>query len=72
VTTIVLDTNIVVGIRSATDALHTAAVAAATVWDTRRANVVLSAVTWAELRTGALRQGPTAEATLAAFRATAG
>jgi predicted nucleic acid-binding protein len=68
VTTIVCDTNIVVGLLSRTDALHLAAVRAASEWEIRAANVAISAVTWAELRTGAVRQGRTAESALIAFR----
>jgi predicted nucleic acid-binding protein len=61
--TIVCDTNIVVGLLSRTDALHSAAGE----WEARAARVAISAVTWAELRTGAIRQGP-AEGALTAFR----
>jgi predicted nucleic acid-binding protein len=71
VTTIVCDTNIVVGLLSRTDALHSAAVQAAGEWEARAARVAISAVTWAELRTGALRQGPAAEGALTAFRVSA-
>jgi predicted nucleic acid-binding protein len=67
-TTIVWDTNIVVGLLSRTDVLHSAAMRAASEWEDRAARVAISAVTWAELRTGAIRQGPTAEAVLTAFR----
>jgi predicted nucleic acid-binding protein len=66
--TIVCDTNIVVGLLSRTDALHSAAVQAAGDWEARAARVAISAVTWPELRTGALRQGPAAEGALTAFR----
>ncbi len=65
---IVYDTNIVIALLSPTDTLHEAAITTAQAWETRSADIVISAVTWAELRTGALRRGPDAEKALANFR----
>lgn len=66
-TLVLYDTNIVISLLSPTDALHTAATRAAEKWEDRGARAALSAVSWAELRTGALRRGSDAEQALAAF-----
>lgn len=67
-TLVVYDTNVVIALLSSTDALHEAALRVAQEWEERGARVVISAVTWAELRTGALRRGPEAEKALGEFR----
>jgi len=66
-TVVCYDTNIVVALLRSTDALHGAATRTAVEWMTRGARTAVSAVSWAELRTGALRRGADAERALAAF-----
>jgi predicted nucleic acid-binding protein len=66
-TLVLYDTNIVVSLLSPTDALHHAAARTAEAWEARGARTAISVVSWAELRTGALRRGPDAEQALAAF-----
>lgn len=64
---VVYDTNVLVALLSPTDALHKAAREAALAWDTKGARVVMSTVSWAELRVGAIRRGTDAERALTAF-----
>lgn len=66
-TLVLYDTNVVVALLSPTDALHHAAIQISESWEARGARTALSTVSWAELRTGALRRGPEAEQALAAF-----
>lgn len=66
--TVVYDTNVIIALLSPTDALHEAATRDVRAWEARQVRVVISAVTWAELRTGALRRGLDAQALLAGFR----
>ena len=68
---VVPDMNIVVSLLSSSDALHNAARSAVVAWDRKGARVMLSVVTWTELRVGALRRGPEAERALTAFCRTA-
>jgi len=71
VTTVVYDTNIVVALLSQTDSLHEAAVESAVRWEAHGARAVISAVSWSELRIGAMRQSLAAERALIAFRVAA-
>lgn len=57
-TLVLYDTNVVVALLSRTDALYNVAMRAAEEWEARGARTAISTVTWAELRTGALRRGP--------------
>lgn len=66
-TLVLYDTNIVIALLSPTDVLHSCATRAAQEWEDRGARTALSTVSWAELRTGALRRSPDAEQTLATF-----
>ncbi|HVQ89617.1 MAG TPA: type II toxin-antitoxin system VapC family toxin [Mycobacteriales bacterium] len=64
---VVLDTNIVVALLSSTDTLHGVARVAVEEREADGATFELSAVSWAELLTGALRRGPAAVDALEAF-----
>lgn len=54
---VVLDTNVVIALLSPTDALHQAARAAVQRCEREGARFAMSAISWAELLTGAWRRG---------------
>jgi predicted nucleic acid-binding protein len=67
VTTVVLDTSVVIALMSPTDALHGAARARVEKWEFSGARFEMSAVSWAELSVGAVRRGDDGVAALDAF-----
>jgi predicted nucleic acid-binding protein len=71
VPTVMLDTNIISSLLNPDDMLHLDAFAAVRRWEDRAASFTISAITWSELRVGAVRKGVEAEKALAEFRAAA-
>ncbi|MGS2643663.1 PIN domain-containing protein [Streptosporangium sp. LJ11] len=68
--TVMLDTNVIVGLLDPDDALHGQARDAVRRWEDKMASFAISVITWGELRVGAVRKGVAAERMLEAFRAT--
>ncbi|MEU8035542.1 PIN domain-containing protein [Streptosporangium sp. NPDC049078] len=66
--TVMLDTNVIVGLLDPDDALHGHARDAVHRWESEAASFTISVITWSELRVGAVRKGVAAEKMLAAFR----
>ncbi|MEU4534466.1 PIN domain-containing protein [Streptosporangium sp. NPDC023825] len=67
--TVMLDTNVIVGLLDPDDALHSQARDAVRRWEDKMASFAISVITWGELRVGAIRKGVAAERMLEAFRA---
>ncbi|MEV0589577.1 PIN domain-containing protein [Nonomuraea sp. NPDC050310] len=66
--TVLLDTNVIVSLLNPADARHDDALTAVRAWERRAALFSVSAVTWSELRVGAIRSGHAAVSALREFR----